>query len=426
MANRDLGARRDSGQIIILTAFSMVAMLAIAALSIDVSFMYDKRNRLYSAADAAAKSGAAEVYRNSSISPTALQAFADYEVSRQGFSPGTTTTVTVHRGPSSGPFAGNTSFVEVIVSEPTATFFGRVLGWTSMTPGARAVAGTSPGSNCIIALGPGPVTSVGGGTSVPVALNIGNSELTMNSCNVSVNGNIDGDNPMARITGGGTNVSSLCYETCTGFNSLQTGTSPVSDPFSSLAAPTVAGPCNSVTISGTMTLPAGCYSRIDMQNNSTLNLSSGIYKLTGAFTTGGNSHVNGTGVMLYLTTAVSGAIVTGSTCSASAAAGCFNIGNSTEWHLSAPTSGTYRAILMYQDPNDHLPAQFDGNNPIYDLSGAMYFPHADVTFRNGLGATNDCTLFVAQSILINNGNGTFSNACTAYGGSPILTITIVE
>ena len=81
---------------------------------------------------------------------------------------------------------------------------------------------------------------------------------------------------------------------------------------------------------------------------------------------------------------------------------------------------------MFQDSHDHLPAQFDGNNPIYDLSGAMYFPSADVSFRNGMNATNDCTLFITQSLLINNGNGAFSNACTAYGGSPILTITIVE
>jgi len=426
MKNSGLRAGGEGGQILILTALSMTAMLAIAALSIDVSFMYDKRNRLYSAADAAAKSGAIEVYRNSSIGSTALQAFANYEVTRQGFSPGTTTTVTVHRGPSSGPFAGNTSFVEVIVSEPTATFFGRVLGWTSMTPGARAVAGTSPGSNCIVALGPGPATSVGGGTTVPVAMNIGNSELTMSSCNVSVNGNLDGDNPGARITGGGTNVSSLCYETCTGFNGLQTGAPPASDPFSTLPAPTVPGACSSVIITGTMTLSAGCYSRIDMDNNATLNFSSGIYKLTGAFTTRGHSTVNGSGVMFYLTTAVSGATVTGSTCDSSSAAGCFNIGNNANWTLSAPTSGTYRAILMYQDSHDQLPALFDGNSPTYNLSGAMYFPKADVSFRNGMNSTNDCTLFVAQSILINNGNGSFSNACSAYGGSPILTVTIVE
>ena len=36
--------RSDSGQIVILTAFAMTAMMAIAALSIDASFMYDKKN----------------------------------------------------------------------------------------------------------------------------------------------------------------------------------------------------------------------------------------------------------------------------------------------------------------------------------------------------------------------------------------------
>ena len=58
---------RDSerGSILILTALSMTVLLGIAALSIDISFMYDKRNRLHAAADAAAKSGAFEVRRDS-------------------------------------------------------------------------------------------------------------------------------------------------------------------------------------------------------------------------------------------------------------------------------------------------------------------------------------------------------------------------
>src|SRR5689334_14515823 len=149
---RDLGFRRsqksESGQILILTAVSMTVLLGIAALSIDASYMFDKRNRLYAAADAAAKTGAFEVQRNSGITIPQLQNFANQQVTAHGFNPGGSTSVVVNHPPANGPFAGNLGYVEALVSEPTNTFFGRILGRTSMTPGARAVAGSANPTNC--------------------------------------------------------------------------------------------------------------------------------------------------------------------------------------------------------------------------------------------------------------------------------------
>jgi len=64
----------ERGQILIITALGMIMLLGVAGLSIDASYMYDKRNKLFAAADAAAKIGAAEVHRNASVSAGALQA----------------------------------------------------------------------------------------------------------------------------------------------------------------------------------------------------------------------------------------------------------------------------------------------------------------------------------------------------------------
>jgi len=89
----------ESGSILILTALTMAVLLGIAALSLDISFMYDKQNRLYAAADAGAKSAAFELKLNSSISLTDLQTFANQEVSAYGFNPapaGTTSVVVLH------------------------------------------------------------------------------------------------------------------------------------------------------------------------------------------------------------------------------------------------------------------------------------------------------------------------------------------
>lgn len=415
MSNKGLRGRQgESGQILILTALSMTAMLAIAALSIDVSFMYDKRNQMAAAADAAAKSAAIELRRNSAILQTSLEAFANKAVQRHNFNPGVTTTVTVNHPPTSGPYSGNASFVEVIVSEPTATFFGRVLGWTSMTPGARAVAGAVSGSDCLIALGTPGVTSPDGTKTI----DIGNSTLTLNSCNVSDNGDIDGTNPNATTLTSSTAVTGSCYDTCGNFGGLATGSLPVSDPLATLPAPTVAGPC--IPFTSGSTIAPGCWSKIQT-TSATLTFAAGIYKITGPVLLPNNTTVSGSGVLLY----TSGTAPAG-TCTSTSTAGCYNIGNHATWNLSAPTSGTYTGILMYQDATDQITANFDGNNPAYNLSGGMYFPGAEVTFRNGLGATNDCTLFITKFLIINNGNGSFSNTCSAYGGSPILTVRIVE
>src|SRR5438552_15089454 len=117
--------KSERGQILIVNVASLVMLLGVAALSIDASFMYDKRNKLYAAADAAAKSAAAEVHRNPGVSTTDLRTFANHEVSALGLDPGVSTTVTINHPPANGPFTCAASpttcsnYVEAIVSALT-------------------------------------------------------------------------------------------------------------------------------------------------------------------------------------------------------------------------------------------------------------------------------------------------------------------
>src|SRR5439155_1515783 len=128
---------------LIVTVVTMTAMLGITALAIDASFMYDKRNRLHAAADAAAKSAATEVARDSTLSPNLnrtcalndtdpLCRFASQQITAHGFNPGGATSVVVNHPPLSGWFTCANQpvycnrYVEVIVSEATATFFANV------------------------------------------------------------------------------------------------------------------------------------------------------------------------------------------------------------------------------------------------------------------------------------------------------------
>jgi hypothetical protein len=419
MVRRIPVARGDRGQILIITALATTMLLAIAALSLDASFMYNERNRMYAAADAGAKSAAIELRRSATSD---LHAFANHEVALHGFDPAAVgTSVVVNNPPLAGPYAGQASVVEVIVSRQTGTFFGRILGVVNLTPGARAVAGTSPGSNCIVTLG--------GPGSTPPSLVIGSSSvLTLPGCDIADDGDLSIDSSAA-INAHTTGVTGTCSGTgggCSHVTNMSEGVLPTPDPLATLAVPANPGGCpNAVTIPGggtPTTLLPGCYSSIDATATGTnVTLSPGLYYFTGPVLFGNYSNVSGSGVLLYF----AGTAPTGP-CTAAAIAGCISVSHNATWNLSAQTTGTWTGILMMQAPTDHLNASFDGNNPLYNLSGAMYFPGADVSFRNGLNTTNDCTLFVARSLNIDHGSGTFSNTCAAYGGSPILTVAISE
>ena len=96
-------------------------------------------------------------------------------------------------------------------------------------------------------------------------------------------------------------------------------------------------------------------------------------------------------------------------------------------NLSAQTSGPYKGILFYQQRGNTNAATFSKNNSTaIALSGALYFPDANVSIKNNNGnVTNDCTLIIAKSLSFDN-NSTLTNTCSAYGGSPFQTVSLAE
>lgn len=386
---------RESGQILILAAVSMTALLGISALTLDASFMFAKRNRLHAAADAAAKSAAMEVVRNPSVAQSSLEAFADQQVTANGFQPtraSGTTTVVINRPPSSGPFAGNTYFVEAIVSEPTSMFFGRILGWASMTPSATAVAGAGSPSYCLI---------------VNEDVVIGNTTMTLNGCGAAVGGDLTGDNPNSTITGTPTppvGVTGTCTGTCTAMGSLTTNAPMPIDPLAGLVAPTAPDPATCVVGTGPI-LSAGCYTSIAA---TVTTLNPGIYYVTGKVNI---ASLTGSGVMIYLT-----------------GAGQLDATNNSSLNLTSPTSGPYTGIAIFQDKLDTNNFEIK-NGFTLNVSGAIYMPGVDVDFKNSLTFTNtNCTMFIAKSLNIKNGLGSLSNSgcAAAYGGAAYLNASIAQ
>ncbi len=403
MAQRDVRARgfaQESGQILVMTAVAMVALLAIAALSLDVSYMYDKRNRLHAAADAAAKSAAIELFRGNNAQAN-LEAFADQQVAALGFNPtrlGGTTVVTVNHPPVTPGFGDG--YVEVVVSEDTSTFFATIVGRSSMTPGASAIAGSGNPSNCLI-------------TNQNLTIGGGNTQITLNGCGAGVGGSLSVGNGASTGISGTPSPPVAVTGSCSGqcgpghAGTLTTGAPPPTDPLAGLTP--YANPGGCPQIGNTSTINPGCYSQI---TTNVQTLTAGTYYVTGDITIGNNSTLTGNGVTIYMT-----------------GAGRINVtGNNANLTLTAPTSGTYKGIAIFQDVSD-TNNWVAGNSFTLNVTGVIYMPGTDVVFNNNPNfASTQCNLFIAKSLTLGNGTGTFTNTGCAglYGGAAFLTVTIVQ
>jgi uncharacterized membrane protein len=101
-----------------LGGVTIFVVMAFAGLALDASYMYFRKRAMQTAADAGAYAGALELLRGNT-SPTAA---AKNDTALNGFTDGASSVaVSVNYPPSSGSKSGNTSFVEVIVTQPQAT-----------------------------------------------------------------------------------------------------------------------------------------------------------------------------------------------------------------------------------------------------------------------------------------------------------------
>jgi Flp pilus assembly protein TadG len=140
-----------AGQIIALTSISMIAVIGFAALAVDIGYMYSTRRSMQTAADAAAIAGANALQSSNSAS---YQQAASDVATLNGFTNGQNgVTVTVGT-PSSGPYSGNSNYVEVDMRRAVPTYFLRVLGFNTLNVAVSATAGTVNGPACVYALDP--------------------------------------------------------------------------------------------------------------------------------------------------------------------------------------------------------------------------------------------------------------------------------
>jgi Putative Flp pilus-assembly TadE/G-like len=408
-------SRMRQGQIIVLTVLVFPVLLGFMGLSLDMGYIYHVKRRMQTAADAGALGASKELWRSNNSLVT-NQAKNDTKLN--GFTDGASgVTVTVNNPPGSGPDAGNSNFVEVIIAQNVPTFFLRVINKQSATVRARAVAGlVTAAQGCVIALDP---TSKG-------ALTVQGTSVLTTSCGVMVNSN----NTAAIVENGGgciysnqvgvtgdwvSNGSQTCI-----YPSPITEVPPTLDPLAYLTPPAI--PATAITTCCSGTLVPGRYDDGISISGGTVYFQPGTYILNGGGlkVTGGATLISLPGGVTFYNTDISG----------KGKWGTFSIAGNTTLNLVAPTDssyGGYPGVLFWTDKNapNKSPGNVIAGTSASSLIGAMYFPSTSVTYT-GNSSANSWQMIVGYDITVSGDSEVYSNFGSTTVPVPTRIASLVE
>jgi hypothetical protein len=373
----------ERGQAIIIIAFSIVGLIAAAALAIDGGRAYIEKGKVQSAADAAALSGAL-----ARIEQKGWREYALASALANGYdNNGETNIIELNTPPVSGAHINDPEYIQVIITSRISTFFGGVIGISQITVSSQAVSQTKPAEfgemfegYALVSLAPtskcvdekkrsfwihgeATISLTGGGLFV----NSNNPDcafIQQGSGSVRI---ID-DSPFSIVGGAQIQKPQLLTP-----YPPQTGSLPISYP-PPFRMPQVGCGSKVAEISGGVpdangniinaTLSSGSWAE-DFPPEGVTFLESGVYCI------GGNVRVEstliGTGVVLFVEN------------------GSVGFSKGAEVQLSAPKSGQLAGLLLYMPQDNRSRLTLNGNNDS-NYKGTILAPGADLHL-NGLDSS---------------------------------------
>jgi hypothetical protein len=382
-------------------------------MALDGGMMLEDRRSCQAAADAAALAAAQDLYYNwqansgADTSGTA-QAAALGIASANGFNnDGTSSIVTVNIPPTSGNFAGQTGYAEVIVQYNQPRGFSGIFGGGDLPVLARAVArGTwAPFNHAVVVLHPSAADALFADANS--TLHVWHADIIVNSNNSLAaetigNGVVDdGCAPMYVV---GSNPG--C---CGNFNvNLFTGQNAVPDPLAYLPAPNPANLAVQTTpnTAASITLQPGVYQGgLSFSGQTSVTMQPGMYYMQGGgFSFSGSGTLNAAGVMIYSDMGLT-----------------INSLGSVTW--SPPTTGNYTGISYFQGRTSSSTAQIVGNGAM-NITGTLYVAGG----LTDLQGNNDPSIAsqVVTLLMKSAGNGTTTISWSAGATALTRKIGLVE
>jgi len=414
----------ESGSILAIVAICLPILMGFAGLAMDVGILFRARRNLQVVADSAAVAAALDYLYNNSASSAQSAALA--AAAANGIVPATGgPQITVNTPPATGPNAGRAGFIEVIVTDPSPTFFlGMISHSSSVGVTARAVAGSpGPSADCVYVLDP---TASGAMTLQ------GSFDVDANHCGVVVDSN---SSDALQFTGSAGTLIAGSVSVVGGYGGAIgdstptpiTNSAPVSDPLiNNYPAP---GNSRCSTVDSTTTTltgsPAGpgagnsvCYTKAVSLNN--VNLSNGIYVFENGVTTSGNINT--------INTSVNGQ-PSGATLEIQSGAWTVNTG--TTLNLTAPIGGPTNGIVLMQPLSNTNQITIQRGTATGSLTGIIYAPGAQLYLQDSGGQQSTDALSITSDIIVDQlFDKTATINITSYSASfpstPLVAVTLVE
>lgn len=386
-------------------AICLACCCGLLGLSVDTGLMFRAKQMLQTAADCGALAGAAELsFGGSAAAAKGASALNGMTDGLNGV------TVTVNTPPLHGAYTGVANYVEVIVTQSVPTYFMKIFQINSMNVSARSVGGLRPSAACIYTL---DATSTDVSLTGNGSLSIPNCGLIVNSTSsnaVTLSGNATLTAQSIAIVGGASSSSPGALSPAP-----VTGVAPVSDPLAYLSAPSYnssaclpnPSPSGMVTLGPSTAGGTICYNGLTLSGQAAVTLNPGVYVINGSFSTSGQSSITGNGVTIYLP----------------APSGQLSLSGGSVVKLTAPTSGPYSGILLYEDRSNTNGMSVSGGAGSV-LTGIFYAPKARVTFTGNGGGRYNADLVCYQLTI--NGNGTIAQYEGSSGTSPLANARMVE
>ena len=449
--------KHEAGQVLPILALALVALLGFAALALDGGNLYTEQRRAQAAADNAVMA-AAFVQMNvitSTVSDWSGAAYAN--AARNGYNlGGPGTTMAFHSPPTDGFYAGNSEYMEVVITQTVPTSLAHLVyrqnpipltviaiahGKPSgpLMPGYALVAMKKEcdGSNTLY------MDADGGGRTGGVYLTDGGAFVNAACPNaLDAHGNHDGivtDGPPINIAGtsyDGTVCTAAEVEdpsaTCNFYPAPTTGAPQVTqDPMAGTPAGT-RPPCGpymnlATELNDPVGIHPGSYTTLDSGNRD-MNMRPGIYCLGSGKLSSGNGATTGIGVMIYMSTTATTIDFSGS--------GSVNLHGPVAGDANGCTGVTdpshdickYLGILVYKTTGTNTCGQndveidFTGSSSMRVI-GMIYAPYSLVRY-GGNGSLYLEGQTIAACVKF-NGNGQINiiyNPRETYGPPPSVTL----
>ena len=390
--------RRRDGTVAVQIGLTLTVLIGLASLGSEIPYVLHKHRQLQSVADMAAVSAAATRYEADNLvalrEARAVAAAAGLIDGKDGV------TVQLSRPPASGRYAGNSSAVQVAISQPQNLELAKILGLSKFDLHTSAVALQDRlGDYCVLAL------DIGAQASVNLEPN---AALPNSSCDIGANSASESALAMGAwsVIRGSTSVrghvSRAANAVLGGFTNVENGPN-IDDPYRTLPDPPTL-PCTGQSgvgaAGGTFNLTPGHFcAGWNFAANTTLNLAPGLYVIDQRLTLGDNARVIGTG---GVTLAINGNYE-------------MLTGNNAALSITAPKTGTYAGLAIFSRRTAAPSTSHKfGKTLTLSLQGALYFPNQIVELRTNLSSSSGCTQVVARIVRVQN-SVQFGYHCSGTG-----------